>query len=85
VQHNHAIVITNDVTMSLWVYGLKTKNNANAIIRRWVSYISDISEQHPINMIIGDNAGIFRSKDINGFVGSIGTKNYSQLRMNKQW
>jgi hypothetical protein len=50
--YNHAIVITNDVTMFLWVYGLKTKNNANTIIRRWVSDISDISEQHPIKMII---------------------------------
>ena len=82
--YNHAIVITDDATMFRWVYGLKTKDEANAMIRKWVSDISDISEQHPIKMIIRDNAGEFRSKDINEFVESIGAKNYFSIAY-EQW
>jgi hypothetical protein len=44
------------------------------MIRKWVSDISDIREQHPIMIIIGDNAGEFRRKDINEFVDSIGAR-----------
>jgi hypothetical protein len=70
--------------MFLWLYGLKFKNNANAMIQRWVSDISNISEQHPIKMIIRDNAGEFRSKDIYEFVESIGPKNYFSIAY-EQW
>ncbi len=42
--YTHATVITDDANMFPWVYGLKIKDNANAIIRMWVSDISDISE-----------------------------------------
>jgi hypothetical protein len=34
------------------------------MIRKWASDISHIQEQHPIKMIIRDNAGEYRSKDI---------------------
>jgi hypothetical protein len=42
--YTHATVITDDANMFPWVYGLKIKDNANAIIRMWVSNISYISE-----------------------------------------
>jgi hypothetical protein len=78
--YNHAIVITDDETMFQWVRGLKTKDDANTMIRRWASDISDITEQHPIQMIIRDNAGEFRSEYINEFVEVSEPRTISQLR-----
>jgi hypothetical protein len=79
--HNHAIVITDDATMFRWVYGLKTKDDANAMIRKWVSDISDIRE-HPIKIIIRDNAGEFRSKDKMNLWSVSARRTISQLLMN---
>ena len=84
--HYHAIVITDDATMfeSRWFYVLKTKDNANTMIQKWVCNISDISEQHQIKMIFQDNAGQLKSKDITEFVESIGAKNYFSVAY-EQW
>jgi hypothetical protein len=82
--HYHAIVITDDATMFQWFYVLKTKDNANTMIQKWVCNISDISEHRQIKMIFQDNAGQFKSKDITEFVKSIGAKNYFSVAY-EQW
>ena len=35
--YEYALIITDDATMYRWVYGLKTKDDANAAMRTWVS------------------------------------------------
>lgn len=47
------------------MYGLKTKDEANSAVRKWISDILDIRDRHRFEVIIRDNAGELRSKDLN--------------------
>ena len=35
--YDYALVITDDASMYRWAYGLKTKDEANPMVRRWIS------------------------------------------------
>ena len=81
---DHALVVTDDASMYRWAYGLKTKDEANAAVRKWISDIVDIRDRHPLEVIIRDNAGELRSKDINDHIVSLGFKNYFSVAY-EQW
>ena len=37
--YNYALIIADDASMYLWVYGLKDKSKANDTARKWICYI----------------------------------------------
>ena len=46
--YNVALIITDDASMFRWVYGFKTKDEANAMVRRWIADIADIRDRHSL-------------------------------------
>jgi hypothetical protein len=52
----YAFRISYNATMYQCEYDLKTKVDANAMIRKWVSNTYNVHEQHQIKMIVRDNA-----------------------------
>ena len=82
--YDHALVITDDASMYRWVYGLKTKDEANTSVRRWIGDVVDIRDKHSLEILIRDNAGELKSKDLNDFIESLGLKNYFSVAY-EQW
>ena len=74
--YDYALVITDDASMYRWAYGLKTKDEANPMVRRWISDIADIRDRHRLEIIIRDNASELRSKDLTDYLEGLGMKNY---------
>lgn len=82
--YDYALVITDDASMYRWVYGLKTKDEANAMVRRWIADIADIRDRHRLEIIIRDNASELKSKDLTDHLESLGLKNYYSAAY-EQW
>jgi hypothetical protein len=40
------MIITDDASMYRWAYGLKTKDEADAMVRKWIADIADIKDRH---------------------------------------
>ena len=82
--YDYALVITDDASMYRWAYGLKTRDEANAMVRRWISDIADIRDRHRLEIIIRDNASELRSKDLTDYLEGLGMKNYFSAAY-EQW
>jgi len=82
--YNFALIITDDASMYRWVYGLKTKDEANAMVRRWIADIADIRDRHRLEIIIRDNVAELKSKDLIDHLESLGLKNYYSVPY-EQW
>ena len=82
--YDFALVITDDASMYRWIYGLKTKDKANTAVRRWISDIVDIRDRHRLEIIIRDNAGELKGKDLTEHLESLGLKNYFSTAY-EQW
>jgi hypothetical protein len=82
--YDYALIVTDDATMYRWAYGLKTKDDSNAAIRKWVSDIVEIRIRHPLQIVIRDNAGELKSKDLIEFIEGLGSKNYYSVSY-EQW
>ena len=82
--YDYALVITDDASMYRWVYGLKTKDEANSAVRKWISDIVDIRDRHKLEVIIRDNAGELKSKDLTEHIETLGFKNYFSVAY-EQW
>jgi hypothetical protein len=50
--YNYALIITDDASMYRWAYWLKTKNEANSMVQKWIADIADISDRHKLEIII---------------------------------
>jgi hypothetical protein len=53
--YDYALIITDDASMYRWAYGLKTKTEANAMVRKWIADTTDIRDQHKLEVLIRDN------------------------------
>ena len=82
--HDYALIITDDASMFRWVYGLKTKDEANAAVRKWVGDVVEIRIRNPLQIVIRDNAGELKSKSLKEFIESLGSKNYYSVAY-EQW
>ena len=73
--HNYALVITDDCTGYRWLYGLKTKDDILRAVKKWYSDIAVLRETHTLLVVLRDNAGENKSKEIIEFFESMGVEN----------
>ena len=74
--YNHALIITDSCSEHRWQYGMKTKDEVLAMSKRWVAETADIQKDHPILVVVRDNAGENTSKELNDYFTERGIKNY---------
>ncbi len=55
---------------------MKTKDEAFEMSKRWMAETADIQKDHPILIVVQDNAGENKSKDLNDYFTKHGVKNY---------
>jgi hypothetical protein len=51
-RYNYALIIIDDASMYRWAYWLRTKNEANSMVQKWIADIADISDRHKLEIII---------------------------------
>ena len=73
--HNYALIITDDCTGYRWLYGLKTKYDILKAVNKWYSDIAELCETHTLLVVMRDNAGENKSKEIVEFLESYGIEN----------
>ena len=61
---------------------MKTKDDVLGMSKRWVAKTADIQEDHPILVVVRDNAGENTSKELNDYFTEHGIKNYFHLTNN---
>ncbi len=59
-----------------WLYGLKTKDEALTASRRWMAEISELCEKYPLLVVMRDNAGENKSKEISDYITAMEVKSY---------
>ncbi len=59
-----------------WQYGLKTKDETLAVVKRWFAEIANLREKYPLLMVVRDNSWENKSKDLCDFFTDHGVKNY---------
>ena len=78
-EYNHALIITDsDSCLEYrWQYGMKTKDEVFAMSKRWVAETADIQKDHPILVVVRDNAGENTSKELNDYLPSMVSRTIS--------
>ena len=74
--YHHAIVFIDDASSYRWLYGVRSKDQAYEVVKRWYSDIADIRTKYPLIELCRDNAGENTSDRIKEFIESVGAKNY---------
>ena len=59
---------------------MTTKDEVLAMSMRWVAETADIQKDHPILVVVRDNAGENTSKELNDYFTEHGIKNYYSTR-----
>ncbi len=70
--------------MHRWLYGLKTKDDILKAVKKWYSDIVELSEKHTLLVVMRDNAGENKSKQIVDSLESHGIEN-SYRTPYEQW
>ena len=73
--YNHALIITDSCSEHCWQYGMKTKDEVLAMSKRWVAETAGIQKDHPILVVVRDNACENTSKELNDYFTERGIKN----------
>ncbi len=68
--HNYALIITDDCTGYRWLYDLKTKGDILKAVKKWYSDIAELRKTHTLLVVMRDNAGENKSKEIVDFLES---------------
>jgi hypothetical protein len=74
--YNFAVVITDDHTGYRWLYGMKSKDDILKVIKTWYSDIAELRQLHELVVVMRDNAGENKSREIKEFFESKGIQNY---------
>jgi hypothetical protein len=82
--HKYAPVISDDCTGYRWLYGLKTKDDILKAIKKWYSNIAELCEMHKLLVVMQDNAGENRSREVIEFFESKGIRSYFSTSY-EQW
>ena len=72
----HALVLVDAATGYRWIYGMKTKDDALKVVKRWSSDIADLRAKHKLVVFMRDNAGEYKSEEIMQFLDSKGIRNH---------
>ena len=65
----------DDASGFKWLYGLKSKDEALNAAQRWMAETSQLREKYPLYVVMRDNAGENKSKEISEFFTSKGVTN----------
>jgi hypothetical protein len=52
----HSLVFVDAATGYIWIYGLKTKDEALNVVKRWNANIADLRAKHKLVVLMRDNA-----------------------------
>ncbi len=74
--YNHAWIITDGCSEHRWQYGMKAKDVVLGMSKRWMAKTAGIQKDHPILVLVRDNAGENTSKELNDYFTEYGVKNY---------
>ncbi len=67
-----------------WIYGLKTKDEALNVVKRWYAFIADFRAKRKLVVLMRDNAYKYKSEEIMQFLDSKGVqKHFSTPK--EQW
>ncbi len=72
----HSLIFVDAATGYRWIYGLKTKDEALNVVKRWYSYIADLRAKHKLVILMRDNAGVYKSEEIMQFLDSKGVQSH---------
>ena len=82
--HDFGLLITDDCTMYRWLYGMKTKDEIIKVLKTWYSDISELRQLHELLVVIRDNAGENKSRELKDFFESHGIRSYFSTAY-EQW
>ena len=68
----HSRVFADAATGYRWIYGLKTKDEALNVFKRWYAYIANLRAKHKLVVLMRDSAGEYKSEEIMQFLNSKG-------------
>ena len=54
----------------------KTVDETMSMVKRWMTEIADVWKDNPILVVVRDNSGDNRSKELNDYFTECGVKNY---------
>jgi hypothetical protein len=66
----HSLVLNDAATGYRWIHGLKTKDEAFNVVKRWYANIADLRAKHELVVLMRDNAGEYKSEEIMQFLDS---------------
>ena len=72
---NAAALYVDDASAFKWLYGLKSKDEALNAAQRWMAETSQLREKYPLYVVMRDNAGENKSKEISEYFTSKGVTN----------
>ena len=74
--YKYALVITDCCTGYRWLYGLKTKDEVLKVVQKWYSDVAKLRDKHTTYVVVRDNSGENKSREICDFFESKGIQNY---------
>ncbi len=74
----HAIILVDAARGYIWIYGMKTKNDAIKALRTWYSHgdIVDLRTKHKMVVLLLDNASQHESEELMQFLESKGFRSH---------
>ena len=74
--YNHAAIFADCNSGFKWLYVMKTKDELHQVVKTWYSDIADIRQNHILVVVMRDNAGENKSREMIEFFLSKGDQNY---------
>ena len=71
-----ALVLFDATTGYRWIYGMKTKDDALHVVKRWFGDIADLRAKHKLVLLMRDNVGEYESEEIMQFLDSKGIRSH---------
>ena len=68
--YNAAALWVDDCSGFKWLYGLKTKDEVLGAAKRWMAETANLREKYPLFVVMRDNAGENKSKEISDYFTS---------------
>ena len=72
----YALILVDAATGYRWIYGMKTKDDALHVVKRWFSDIADLWVKHNLVVLMRDSAGEYKSEEIMQFLDSKGIRSH---------
>ena len=80
----HAVVMVDCHTGYRWLYGMKTRDEMLQVVKRWYGDIADLRQKYTLVVVMRDNAGKNKSKEIMEIFDSVGVRNHFSASY-EQW